>query len=258
MTNRTARVARPRAAVIETYYLERALRALELLAMQPLSAPQIAAALQIHPRTARRLLTRLHADRYLDRGEDHRRLYWPTMRLVALAGQIIDHAHLAQQAVPYVQRLHELTGGAAHLAIPSYRSTLCIVHAAADSPARAQVRELVPCHCAATGKVLLSHRQPWRDSVLRTPLEARTPHTHTDPAHLRAELDDVRATGYAVEAGELRVGERGAGAPVAGWGGGVIAALGVSVEADTDLEKLGELVAGTAQRLASRLGHAAH
>ncbi len=208
----------------ETYYLERALRALELLAMQPLSAPQIAAALQIHPRTARRLLTRLHAEQYLDHGDDHRRLYWPTLRLVALAGQIVDHARLAQQAVPYVQRLHDLTGGAAHLVIPSYRSALCIVHAAADWPARAEIRELVPCHCTATGKVLLSHRQPWRDSVLRTPLEARTRHTQTDPARLRIELDAVRETGYAVDAGELRPGERGAAAPVVSWGGSVIAA----------------------------------
>src|SRR3954471_17335141 len=100
------------------------MQALEVLAFQPLSAPQVAAALQVHPRTARRLLNRLRDEGYLSRTEDERRLYAPTMRLVALAGQIVVRARIAERAVPVIAALHAETGAFAHLAIPSYRSVL--------------------------------------------------------------------------------------------------------------------------------------
>ena len=61
------------------------MEAIELLAFQPLSAPQIAAAMRIHPRTARRLLNRLREEGYLSRSEDGRRLYSPTL-IVLVAG----------------------------------------------------------------------------------------------------------------------------------------------------------------------------
>lgn len=241
----------------EAYFVVRGLRALELLVLEPLSAPQIAAALQIHDRTARRLLERLREEDYLQRDDGYRRRYSPTLRLIALAGQLADRLRLAQQAVPFVQRLQKLTGGTAHLAIPSYRSALCIVHAAPGWPAHPQIRELVPCHCAATGKVLLAQRQLWRDSVLRSPLRARTRGSLTDPSRLRVELDTAREVGYAIELGELRDGESGVAAPVASSGGSVIAALGVSVTYDVDLAALGERVVTAAARLTQALDDAA-
>src|SRR3954470_1992422 len=120
------------------------MQALEVLAFQPLSAPQVAAALQVHPRTARRLLTRLHDEGYLSRSEDSRRLYAPTMRVVALAGQIVERSRLAERAVPLVAALYAETGAVAHLAIPSYRSVLCVVHGNGTGPAALGLHELSP------------------------------------------------------------------------------------------------------------------
>jgi hypothetical protein len=102
--------------VPEAWYVTRTMRALELLAFQPLSAPQLAASLETHPRTARRLLTRLHEEGYLALSGDARRLYTPTLRVVALAAQIVERSPLARRAMPYVARLHEQTGAAVHLA----------------------------------------------------------------------------------------------------------------------------------------------
>jgi len=230
----------------------RTVRALELLAFAPLSAPQVAASLQIHQRTARRLVERLREEDYLERSDDHPRLYSPSLRLVAVAGQLLNRLRLAQQAVPFVARLQAQTGGAAHLAIPSYRSALCIVHAAPDWPAHPELRELAPCHCTAPGKMLLAERQAWRDSVLSGPVRAHTRRTTTDRARLRAELDTARRLGYAVEREELRDGECGVAAPVAN-SGGTIAALGVSVDNTVGLEALSELVVDTAEGLARAL-----
>lgn len=213
----------------EAWYVTRTMRALEALAFRPLSASQVAAVLQVHPRTARRLLTRLIDEEYLTRTDDARRLYMPTMRIVALAGQIVEHAPLTLPAVPYVARLYEQTGAAAHLAVPSYRSALCLVHRAnGHEPVPPRLRELVPCHCTATGKVLLSWRDAWRESVLSAPLERRTDRTLTDPERLRAETDAIRDRGYAVEDGELKDGVRAVAAPVFSPRGEAVAALGVS------------------------------
>jgi IclR family acetate operon transcriptional repressor len=223
------------------------MQALELLAFQPLSAPQVAAALQVHPRTARRLLTRLHDEGYLSRSEDSRRLYAPTMRVVALAGQIVERSRLAERAVALVAALHEETGAVAHLAIPSYRSVLCVVHGNGTGPAAPGLHELAPAHCTATGKALLGHRDAWRDSVLSLPLERRTARTITDPAALRAEAGAIRARGYATEDEEFRPGVRGVAAPVFAASGEAVAALGVSTGGD--LEGLAERVLAAARAL---------
>ena len=209
----------------------RAVAALEVLAQQPLSAPQLAVALGVHPRTARRLLHRLRADGYVARSDDRRRVYAPTLRVVSLASQVLDGARLAQLAVPVARRLHVDTGLGAHLMVPSYRSALCIVHGGDGPPA---LEELVPAHATAPGKVLLSFRQAWRDSLLAAPLERFTPRTVTSPSRLRAEAAQIRAQGFATEDGEHRPGIGGAAAPVFGAGGEAIAALGVCGPRRTD------------------------
>jgi DNA-binding IclR family transcriptional regulator len=231
----------------------RTMRALELLAFQPLSAPQLAAALETHPRTARRLLARLHEEGYLTRTDDARRLYTPTLRVVALAGQIVERSPLARYATPYVARLHEQTGAAAHLAVPSYRCAMCLVHCAhGNGTVHPQLRELVPAHCTASGKALLGWRSRWRDSVLANPLERHTERTLIDPAAINGELEATREQGYATEDGEFQPGVRSVAAPVF-VGEEAVAALAVSGP-DLDLERHGPRVVALAGELSAALG----
>jgi DNA-binding IclR family transcriptional regulator len=230
------------------------MQALEVLAFQPLSAPQLAAALQVHPRTARRLLNRLRDEGWLTRSEDTRRLYAPTMRIAALAGQVVQRARIAEQAVPVVAALHDDTGAVAHLAIPSYRSVLCGVHGNGAGPAEPGLHELAPAHCTATGKALLGHRDAWRESVLSAPLESRTERTITDPAVLHAEAGAIRERGYAIEDGEHQAGVRGVAAPVFAPSGEAVAALGVSTDADVELDELATYVVAAARSLGAAHG----
>ena len=113
---------------VRAYYASRTLQALELLAFQNLSCPELAAALGTHPRTARRLLARLVADGYAEPTSDTRRRYRATLRLAALGRQLIAHAELPRAAAPHVAELHAHTGATAHLVIPSYRDAVCVVH----------------------------------------------------------------------------------------------------------------------------------
>src|SRR5687768_11710729 len=112
----------------EAWHVTRTLRALELLAMRPRSAPELADALGVHVRTARRVLKRLESEDYVVLRDDRRRRYRPTMRVVALAGQVVERAELPVTARPHVVALRQHLGGSCHLCVPSHMFALCLVH----------------------------------------------------------------------------------------------------------------------------------
>lgn len=77
----------------EGYFVTRTLGALELLADAPRSSTQIAAALGIHVRTARRMLGRLADEGYVHRSSGPWPVYALTPRFSGLAGRAIrQHA----------------------------------------------------------------------------------------------------------------------------------------------------------------------
>jgi DNA-binding IclR family transcriptional regulator len=202
---------------------------MEALAVRPRSAPELADALGVHVRTARRILTRLESDGYVSGKGDRGRRYRPTMRIVALAGLVVESAELTQTALPHVRSLWETLGKSCHLCVPSYLYALCLVHQSASGAAecRPHLRELVPCHCTAAGKALLAWRGPWRDAVLEQPLASFTERTTTGPESLRRELGRTTARGYAIEDREYEADTRGIAAPVIGPDGDAVAAIGV-------------------------------
>lgn len=72
-------------------------------------------------------------------------------------------------------------------------------------------------HCSAQGKVMLAYGpSPLLPRILREELAALTPRTITDPAKLRAEVETVRARGYAVAPEEALLGINALAAPVFG------------------------------------------
>jgi DNA-binding IclR family transcriptional regulator len=73
-------------ALTEAYFVARTVRALERLAFGPVSVPELADYLQVHPRTARRLMLRLRDEDYVTRPPGARR-YHLTPRLLAVAAQ---------------------------------------------------------------------------------------------------------------------------------------------------------------------------
>jgi DNA-binding IclR family transcriptional regulator len=240
----------------------RTLRALEILAFTPATASDIAHALLMHPRAARRLLSQLQRDGWLSyrQGPDER-VYAPTLRFVALAAQIGARAPLVTMTSRSLKRLHVATGRPAMLAIPGYRATVCVARAFGESAAQPAVAPVTPAHCTAAGKVLLAYRDAWRRSVLATPLNRYTERTLTDATALEDELDRVRRQGYAVEAEEHVEGVHGVAAPVFGPDGPVLAAISVAawdshvrdhdvVEVRAAARQSSETVAGAVERYA--------
>jgi IclR family acetate operon transcriptional repressor len=202
---------------------------LELLAVRPRSAVELAADLGVHQRTARRMLRRLADEGYIAADPYEHRRFTPTMRVVALAGQVIERSKLTMAAAPHVAKLHDQLHEDCHLCVPSHLSALCLVHRASavnGDGLRPHLRELVPCHCTAAGKAILAWRKPWRDAVLKYPLDRFTDRTLTDRGRLREDLERTVARGYSIENREFQDGTRAVGAPVFSRGE-VVAALAV-------------------------------
>jgi IclR family KDG regulon transcriptional repressor len=245
----------------EAWHVTRTLRAMELLAVRPRSAPELADALGVHVRTARRVLKRLDSEGYVTLTDDRRRRYRPTMRVVALAGQVVERAELPATAMPHVIALREQVGASCHLCVPSHLFALCLVHDEGEGGGgcRPHLRELVPCHCTAAGKALLAWRDGWREAVLEQPLAAFTERTNVGPESLRRELARTVARGYSVEDREYEPSTRGLAAPVFADTGEAVAALAIVAPVDQlqadHYAELGAAVMGSAAALSSELGY---
>jgi IclR family pca regulon transcriptional regulator len=93
-----------------------------------------------------------------------------------------------------------------------------------------------PAYATSMGRVLLAALPPQdsRAVIEASHPEALTPRTRTDLDVLAAELDAVRAQGWALVDGELEQGLRSLAAPLHGRDGSVVAALNVSASARGD------------------------
>jgi DNA-binding IclR family transcriptional regulator len=237
----------------EAFFASRSMQALEVLAFGPATATQVANELQVHQRTARRLLNRMVTDGWLTRRDGPRPTYTPTLRIVALAAQLAQRAPLVRHAIELASELQASTGDAVHLAVPSYRSALRLVRVSGEECGAPALRDLAPANATAGGKLLLAFREPWREVVLASPLTAVTERTLAEPLALRAELERSRERGYATEDGEYRRGVRALALPVRA-GDEVVAALAVSSADEIEslvarAARLGEAAAELSERL---------
>jgi DNA-binding IclR family transcriptional regulator len=206
----------------EAYFVSRSMQALEVLAFGPSTASRIASELQVHPRTARRLLNRMVHDGWLIRRDGPRPTYTPTMRIVALAAQFAQRAPLVRHGADVARDLRLRAGGSVHLVVPCYHSALRLVRDGCER------RDLAPAHATAGGKVLLAYRDAWRDAVLAAPLARVSERTLVDPTVLLGDLEAARERGYATEDEELRPGLRAVAVPIRDGAGDVVAALALS------------------------------
>ncbi|HEV7825279.1 MAG TPA: IclR family transcriptional regulator [Mycobacteriales bacterium] len=138
---------------------------------------------------------------------------------------------IAAPARPYLARLVEISGETANLAVLEGDHVVYVAQVPSAHRLRmfAEVGRHVLPHSTAVGKVLLADRpaEAAAGVVQRTGLPAHTPNTITDPALFAAELDRVRARGWAVDDEEEETGVRCFAVPVRD-GGRVIAAMSVS------------------------------
>ncbi|MFI6828701.1 IclR family transcriptional regulator [Kribbella sp. NPDC050241] len=232
--------------------LARALQILASLGEGERSLDQLAAELGVHKTTVLRLLRTMEADRFVRRDDAHR--YRLGSRLFALADAAREQHVVREVAAPHLRQLNQKTGQTVHLAAWENGEVIYVDKLDSVRSVRMYSQIGVPAalHCTAVGKVLLAAQPKRIREALLESIEyhAFTPQTITDPDALRAELDAVRAQGWAQDRAEHESFINCIGAPVADQHGRIVGAVSISVpdvllDYGQVLELLPELLATT-------------
>jgi len=190
--------------------LERAFAVLELVAAQrgAMSISELAGASGLAPATLHRLARTLVDLGYLRQEASRRYALGPRLFLLAESSSIM----LNSVAQPHLAHLVEEIGETANLAMLDGDQVAYVAQAPGRHSMRmfTEVGRRVLPHCTAVGKALLASASDddARALLARTGQPRHTPHTVTDPEELMAQLQVIRARGYAMDEGEQEVGVR--------------------------------------------------
>jgi DNA-binding IclR family transcriptional regulator len=215
--------------------LARAVRILESFTSDEpeLSVSEVARRAGLHLATASRIIGQLVDHGLLTRGPD--REVRVGMRMWELAARAAPTRSLRDAAMPYLEDLHAVVGHHAQLAVLDGDEVIFLERLSARDAVvnYSRVAGRLPPHISSSGVVLMAYGPPGlQERVLTRPLESWTPATITDPARLRATLDQVRRTGYALLPGHVHPDAAGIAVPVRNGLGEVVAALSVIVPND--------------------------
>lgn len=154
-----------------------------------------------------------------------------TPRVLSLGYPPLSRTSLAQIATPHLAELADRVHESASLAVltPSGDEIQYTARAATSRvmSVNVTVGTRLPAYATSLGRVLLADLPPG-DRKLGD-LSPLTPRTTTDPATLRAALEEVRTRGYALVDEELEAGLRSVAVPVRDRSGRVVAAVNVAM-----------------------------
>ncbi|MEJ5310576.1 MAG: IclR family transcriptional regulator [Anaerolineae bacterium] len=208
-----------------------------------------------------RLLTTLKSGGYVEQDAESKK-YVIGPRMIVMSSRVLGNNDVSRYARPAMKKLLQETRETVHLAMLMEDQVVYIAQEAGLEviSVNTEIGQREAVHCTATGKALVAFLpDEEREAVIgRLDFRRYTPATITDPDHFRAHCRQISAQGYAVDDEELYPGVRCVAAPIMGYDGNVLAALGISgpatrltVEA---LPRLGEVVVKYAREVSKRLG----
>ena len=222
---------------------------------------ELSAGLDQSPATVYRVLITLEGRGLVEFEEDEQ--IWQIGAGAFLIGsQFLRRTSLVDRARPVLRALMAETGETANLGVERGGEVLFVSQIETHSNIRAffPPGTKSPMHASGIGKALLAYiDEDRRVRVLtQNPREAFTEFTLTDRAALEADLEAIRARGYAVDAEEKNLGMRCIAAPVFDAFGDAVAGISVSGPTsrigDADIAPLGQDVVAAARQLTRSLG----
>lgn len=209
----------------------RALDLLTVLQDGPSSLDECAQRIGVHKSTALRLLQTLEAQRLVEHDAAHR--YRLGTGLFALARAALEQRDVRALARPHLEELNARTGQTVHLAAYEAGEVVYIDKIEARTGIRmySRVGLRAPLHCTAVAKVLLAELPAPARRAIAADLayERMTARTIGDAETFLAELDRVRADGYARDRREHEEFMNCVAVPVRDGAGDVVAAASLSV-----------------------------
>jgi DNA-binding IclR family transcriptional regulator len=225
-----------------------------------LGVAELSRMLRITGPSTYRLLSTLEARGFVEQDPKTKR-YRLGLKLFEIASRISSGLSLVDIAHPNLEWLVQVTQETAFLAIWDQDSALSIDKV--DSPLQLFLRTTIgarrPPNGASTAKCLLAF-QPRSviDQVLAKGLPKSTPHSQTDPDEFRAELEQVRRQGYAINRGGFHEQASGIAAPIRDRHQRVVASIAVGVPtsrmAEERIPELVEAVLTAASAVSTQLG----
>jgi IclR family KDG regulon transcriptional repressor len=240
--------------------IERMMGLLDALAghSNPVNLKQLATETGLHPSTAHRILGVMVDSRLVDRIEPG--TYRLGIRLVELGSLVKSRISVRQEALPFMQQLHQEIRETVNLSV---RHNDEVVYVERTAPAHSMMRVVqligarAPLHITAVGKVFLAADDAATrgDYVRRTGLPRYTSNTLTDPERFAHELEKVRAQGYALDNEEAEKGVSCVGAGIFNDEGRLVAGLSVSAPSDRFRPAWALRVQQTAENISRAMGY---
>ena len=211
--------------------VDRALRILTVLqGARRMSLGEIATRLDLAPSTVHGIIRTLlsHGMVAQERDSQRYRLGPATLRL---GNVYLDTLELRSRVSSWAEDLARRTGCAVRTGVLLLGDVVVVHHEPRPDGTRQmpEVGIVIPAHACALGKALLAFDPDSLDDTAGQLPRSMTGETITDPADLRAQLDEVRRVGIATEVEEAVLGECGVAAPLADAGGEVAGAIGLVV-----------------------------
>lgn len=195
-----------------------------------LSLAEVARRADIPRAAARRFLRTLERLGYVRATPDAR--FRLTPRVLELGYGYLSSLSLPEIMQPHLDALSHQIGESVSVSVLDGADIVYVARAAARRimSVRITIGTRLPAAATSMGRVLIAALPDADAAPLISPesLVSHTPRTRVDPGDLAAELDRVRAQGWAMVDGELEEGLRSIAVPLHGRGGNVTAALNVS------------------------------
>jgi IclR family KDG regulon transcriptional repressor len=211
--------------------VQKALAVLEFLASQKegYTNSELSRKFKIPISTMNNLLYTLLACGYLRRND--KGLFRVTMKLLGEAAKVVESTELRDMAHDELERLTKQTELASILSVRDGDQLVCIDKVEGPSQIRiaSAIGKRSPLHSTSTGKAIVAYLTPGAvDGIVSSAgLPRLTVNTITSATAFKAELNRIRAQGYAVDNEENTIGIRGVSAAVFDYEGEVVGAIGV-------------------------------
>jgi IclR family transcriptional regulator, pca regulon regulatory protein len=234
-----------------------------------LGIAEIAEELGISRSTTHRYVITLFALGYLE--QDSSRRYRLGLGVTDLGMSALNATGLREHAHPFLEELRRETSYTVSIAVLNRAEIVYVDRAPSFRPQQSEIDlgldtgSRLPAYCTAMGKVLLANLPEREQSELLASMKLtqRGPNTITSKNALRAELEQIREEGFAVNDQELAEGLHAVAVPVRSVSREVVAALGLSahtsmISLEELVDALGPHLVSTADRISARLGYRRH
>ena len=224
----------------------------------PVNLKQLAVETTLHPSTAHRILGVMVESRLVDRIEPG--MYRLGIRLLELGNLVKSRISVRQEALPFMQLLHQELGETVNLSVRHDDEVVYIERTAAGNSMMRVVQIIgarAPLHITAVGKIFLAQDGvgSCAEYAKRTGLPRYTDNTLTDGESLRREIEAARAQGYAFDNEEAEKGVSCIGAGIFNDEGRLVAGLSVSAPSDRLKKDWAQQVRQTADRISRAIGY---